>query len=118
MNTITVATQPIEGQKPGTSGLRKKTRVFMQPAYLENFVQATFNAIGGAKDKTFVVGGDGRYFNAQAIQTIIKMAAANGAMGRQEGHTRPAACRLPPRPSCVSGSCRCVGRSPCMRAPR
>jgi phosphoglucomutase len=74
-----VSTQPIEGQKPGTSGLRKKTRVFMEPNYLENFVQSIFNAIGGVKGKTFVVGGDGRYFNAEAIQTILKMAAANGA---------------------------------------
>ena len=79
MSSETIATQPIEGQKPGTSGLRKKTRVFMQPGYLENFVQATLNAIGGAAGKRFVVGGDGRYFNAEAIQTILKMAAANGA---------------------------------------
>ncbi|PWJ21286.1 alpha-D-glucose phosphate-specific phosphoglucomutase [Jannaschia seohaensis] len=73
------ATQPIDGQKPGTSGLRKKTRMFMQPGYLENFVQSIFDGIGGAAGKTFVVGGDGRYFNAEAIQTILKMAAANGA---------------------------------------
>jgi len=79
MTFETVATQPIEGQKPGTSGLRKKTRVFMQPGYLENFVQSVFDAIDGAKGKTFVVGGDGRFFNASAIQTILKMAAANGA---------------------------------------
>lgn len=74
-----ISTQPIEGQKPGTSGLRKKTRVFMQPGYLENFVQAIFDGIGGAAGKTYVVGGDGRYFNAEAIQTILRMAAANGA---------------------------------------
>ncbi|MEM6889598.1 MAG: alpha-D-glucose phosphate-specific phosphoglucomutase [Pseudomonadota bacterium] len=75
----TVTGGPFEGQKPGTSGLRKKTRVFMQPGYLECFVQSVFNAIDGAAGKTFVVGGDGRFFNAQAIQTILKMAAANGA---------------------------------------
>ncbi|MBT8155644.1 alpha-D-glucose phosphate-specific phosphoglucomutase [Epibacterium ulvae] len=74
-----ISTQPIDGQKPGTSGLRKKTRVFMEPGYLENFVQSTFDAIDGAVGKTFVVGGDGRFFNAEAIQTILKMAAANGA---------------------------------------
>lgn len=74
-----VETSPIEGQKPGTSGLRKKTRVFMEPRYLENFIQATFDAIGGGAGKRFVVGGDGRFFNKQAIQTILKMAAANGA---------------------------------------
>ena len=79
MTIRTVATQPIAGQKPGTSGLRKKTRVFMQPGYLENFVQAIFTAIGGARGKTLVLGGDGRYFNAAAAQTILKMAAANGA---------------------------------------
>jgi len=79
MNISKTACTPIEGQQPGTSGLRKKTRVFMQPGYLENFVQATINATGGAGGKSYVVGGDGRFFNAQAIQTIIKMAAANGA---------------------------------------
>lgn len=79
MTRLTLSHGPFEGQKPGTSGLRKKTRVFMQPGYLECFVQSTFNAIGGAEGKTFVVGGDGRYFNRQAIQTILKMAAANGA---------------------------------------
>ena len=75
----TVTTRPIEGQKPGTSGLRKKTRVFMQPHYLENFVQSVFDAIGGAQGKTFVVGGDGRFFNDRAAQVILRMAAANGA---------------------------------------
>jgi phosphoglucomutase len=74
-----IATAPIDGQKPGTSGLRKKTRVFMGPHYLENFVQAIFNGIGGAEGKTFVLGGDGRYFNDRAAQVILRMAAANGA---------------------------------------
>jgi len=77
-NFETVPCKPFEGQNPGTSGLRKKTRIFMQPGYLESFVQATFNAIGGVSGKTFVIGGDGRFFNAEAIQTILKMAAANG----------------------------------------
>jgi phosphoglucomutase len=77
----TIPTTPIEGQLPGTSGLRKKTRVFMEASYLENFIQATFDAIGGGTGKTFVVGGDGRYFNKAAIQTIIKIAAGNGASG-------------------------------------
>lgn len=79
MTIQTISKGPFEGQKPGTSGLRKKTRVFMEPGYLECFVQATFNAIGGVSGKTFVVGGDGRYFNKEAIQTILKMAAAGGA---------------------------------------
>ncbi|PHQ83084.1 MAG: alpha-D-glucose phosphate-specific phosphoglucomutase, partial [Thalassobium sp.] len=73
-----VTTTPFEGQKPGTSGLRKKTRVFMQPHYLANFVQAIFNGIGGVAGKTLVVGGDGRFYNVPAIQIILKMAAANG----------------------------------------
>ena len=79
MTITTIETAPIAGQVPGTSGLRKKTRVFMQPGYLENFVQSVIDAIGGAAGKTFVIGGDGRYFNAQAIQVILRMAAANGA---------------------------------------
>ncbi|MDO5369818.1 alpha-D-glucose phosphate-specific phosphoglucomutase [Paracoccus sp. (in: a-proteobacteria)] len=74
-----VTARPFEGQKPGTSGLRKKTRVFMQPGYLENFTQSIFDAIGGLAGKTLVLGGDGRFFNDRAIQTIMRMAAANGA---------------------------------------
>ena len=74
-----VRTRPIEGQKPGTSGLRKKTKVFMSEGYLENFVQSVFDATGGAEGKTYVVGGDGRHFNDHAVQVILKMAAANGA---------------------------------------
>ncbi len=73
-----VATRPIAGQKPGTSGLRKKTPVFMGRHYLENFVQSVFDVVG-AKGKTFVLGGDGRYFNDRAAQVILRMAAANGA---------------------------------------
>jgi phosphoglucomutase len=78
MTIHTVATAPIDGQKPGTSGLRKKTRVFMGPHYLENFVQAIFDVVGAA-GKTFVLGGDGRFFNDRAAQVICRMAAANGA---------------------------------------
>ena len=74
----TVATTPFSGQKPGTSGLRKKVAVFAQPHYLENFVQSVFDSIGLVAGKTLVVGGDGRYHNRTAIQIILKMAAANG----------------------------------------
>jgi phosphoglucomutase len=79
----TVRTSPFEGQRPGTSGLRKKTRVFMQPNYLENFVQSVFDAVradagGDFGAETLVVGGDGRYYNREAVQIIIRMAAANG----------------------------------------
>ncbi|MCC5993186.1 MAG: alpha-D-glucose phosphate-specific phosphoglucomutase [Rhodobacteraceae bacterium] len=79
MQRITVKTAPIPGQKPGTSGLRKKTAVFMRSPFLENYVQATFDGIGGIEGQTLVVGGDGRYFNDQAIAIILRMAAANGA---------------------------------------
>ena len=78
MTLSTVSTMPIAGQKPGTSGLRKKTPVFMGAHYLENFVQAIFDVVG-AQGKTFVLGGDGRYFNDRAAQVILRMAAANGA---------------------------------------
>ncbi|MFT6073691.1 MAG: phosphoglucomutase [Yoonia sp.] len=74
-----VRTNPIEGQKPGTSGLRKKTTVFKRPHFLENYVQAIFDGIGGIEGSDLVVGGDGRYFNDSAIQIILRMAAANGA---------------------------------------
>jgi phosphoglucomutase len=98
MPATTHATQPIEGQKPGTSGLRKKTPVFMHRHYLQNFVQAIFDAIGGAAGKTFVLGGDGRYFNDKAAQVILKMAAANGArrviVGRNALLSTPAASHL------------------------
>jgi Phosphoglucomutase len=78
MEIRTVSTQPFGDQKPGTSGLRKKVRVFQQTNYLENFVQAIFNSIGDFQGQTLVVGGDGRYYNRTAIQTILKMASANG----------------------------------------
>ncbi|HYE34713.1 alpha-D-glucose phosphate-specific phosphoglucomutase [Methylocaldum sp.] len=71
-------TTPYTDQKPGTSGLRKKVKVFLQENYLENFVQSVFDTLGDAAGKTLVLGGDGRYFNRQAIQTIVKMSAANG----------------------------------------
>jgi len=77
-STTTIKTTPFAGQKPGTSGLRKKVKVFQQQGYLENFVQAVFDSIGDFKGQTLVVGGDGRYFNPEAIQIILNMAAANG----------------------------------------
>ncbi|MEQ1528448.1 MAG: alpha-D-glucose phosphate-specific phosphoglucomutase [Methylococcaceae bacterium] len=81
MQIETVATHPYNDQNPGTSGLRKKVKVFQQTYYLENFVQAIFDSLPDRQGATLVLGGDGRYFNRVAIQTIIKMAAANGFGG-------------------------------------
>ncbi|MEN9259789.1 MAG: alpha-D-glucose phosphate-specific phosphoglucomutase [Thermostichus sp. HHBFW_bins_43] len=78
MSLRTVSTTPFSGQKPGTSGLRKQVKVFQQPHYLENFVQSIFDVLDHAAGQTLVVGGDGRYYNREAIQIILKMAAANG----------------------------------------
>ena len=77
MENSTVATRPIPDQRPGTSGLRKKVRQFQTPHYLENFVQSIFDTQTDLKGGTLVLGGDGRYYNRQAIQIIIRMAAAN-----------------------------------------
>lgn len=78
MNIEIVTTQPFSDQKPGTSGLRKRVTVFQQPHYLENFIQSTFDSLEDYQGQTLVLGGDGRYYNRQAIQIILKMAAANG----------------------------------------
>merc|ERR1711871_365744 len=99
LDVKTVATTPYEGQRPGTSGLRKKVKVVQQENYLENFVQSTFAAVRAAGSDvdgaTLVVGGDGRYHNDVAIDMIIKMAVANG-VGRiwvaKNGHMSTPAC--------------------------
>ena len=77
MKIINITTTPYTEQKPGTSGLRKKVSVFQQPHYLENFVQSIFNVAKELKGSLLVLGGDGRYYNQQAIQIILKIAAAN-----------------------------------------
>ncbi len=74
----TVQTTPYSGQKPGTSGLRKKVKVFQQTGYTENFVQSVFDVVDRAVGSTLVLGGDGRYHNREAIQQTIRIAAANG----------------------------------------
>ena len=78
MTIRTIPTQPFTDQKPGTSGLRKRVPVFQQAHYLENFVQSIFDSISAPANATLVLGGDGRYYNREAIQVILKMAAANG----------------------------------------
>jgi phosphoglucomutase len=77
MTIQTIATKPFAGQRPGTSGLRKKVTEFQQPGYLENFVEAIFLTLGDCSGRTLVLGGDGRFFNRSAIQTILRMAAAH-----------------------------------------
>jgi phosphoglucomutase len=98
MQVKTVPTRPIEGQLPGTSGLRKKVAVFQQPGYLENFVQSVFDVLPGLAGSTLVLGGDGRFHNDRAIQTILRMAAANGVarviVGRGGLLSTPAASEL------------------------
>ena len=88
MSIQTIETQPIEGQKPGTSGLRKKVKLFQSPHYLQNFLQSYFNALRkdnlsriltpySAKN-TLLVGGDGRFFSPEVIETVLEIACANG----------------------------------------
>lgn len=94
----TVPTSPFADQRPGTSGLRKRTTVFQQPHYLENFVQAVLDEAALQPGHTLVLGGDGRFHNREAIQTIVRMAAANGithvVVGRGGLLSTPAASHL------------------------
>ena len=89
MTARRVETNPYQDQKPGTSGLRKRVPVFQQPNYVANFVQSYFDCLDGFDGKLLIVGGDGRFFNKEAIQIVLKMAAANGfgrAMVGQNGY--------------------------------
>src|SRR5437016_5490964 len=107
-----VQTTPFADQKPGTSGLRKRTRLFMQPHYVENFVQAVFNTVredlkSGFENETLVVGGDGRYYNRATAQIILRMAAANGfdrvLVGRDGLLSTPAVSAVIRRRSALGG---------------
>lgn len=95
---VTVNTKPFEGQKPGTSGLRKKVAVFQQPHFAENFIQSIFNAVADHAGKLLILGGDGRYYNREVVQIVLRMAAANGygrvIVGREGLLSTPAASNL------------------------
>lgn len=78
MTITTVQTKPFQDQKPGTSGLRKKVPVFAQENYAENFIQSIFDSLEGFAGQALVIGGDGRYYNREVTQKVIKMAAAAG----------------------------------------
>lgn len=78
MTVQMVSTTAYTDQKPGTSGLRKKVKVFEQENYVENFIQAIMDSVDGIEGSTLVVGGDGRYFSTTAIEKIVKISAGNG----------------------------------------
>ena len=94
----TILVTPFDGQRPGTSGLRKAVRVFQQPGYAEAFLQSVFDAVDSEAGATLVVGGDGRFLNAEVIQNALRMAAANGfgraIVGRGGLLSTPAASHL------------------------
>ncbi|MET3898521.1 phosphoglucomutase [Devosia sp. UYZn731] len=98
MTIQTINTTPYDDQKPGTSGLRKRVKVYQQENYVENYLQAIFDSLEDFQGKTLVIGGDGRFYNDVAIQTAIRMAAANGfgkvIVGQEGLLSTPAASHL------------------------
>ena len=81
MNVLTMPARPYDDQRPGTSGLRKPVAIFRQQHYLENYLQAIFETVGGGANRTLVIGGDGRFYNHEAIQIAIRMAALSRLYG-------------------------------------
>jgi phosphoglucomutase len=102
-----VPTTPFDDQRPGTSGLRKKTTAFQKPRYVENFIQSIMDCLEGFEGATLVVGGDGRFFNREAIQIVLKIAIANGfgkiLVGQGGILSTPAASNLIRRNSAFGG---------------
>ena len=100
-------TTPFDDQRPGTSGLRKKTTAFQKPRYVENFIQSIMDCLEGFEGATLVVGGDGRFFNREAIQIVLKIAIANGfgkiLVGQGGILSTPAASNLIRRNSAFGG---------------
>jgi phosphoglucomutase len=98
MAVRSIPTRPFSDQRPGTAGLRKKVRVFRQPGYLENFLQAVFDAAGNFSGATLVAGGDGRFWNREALSVLFRIAAGNGVariiVGRGGLLSTPAASHL------------------------
>ena len=107
MTARRIPTEPIQGQRPGTSGLRKKVPVFRQFHYVENFIQAIFDTVEGRVGATLVVGGDGRFLNREVAQTTLRIAAANGfgriLVGRGGLLSTPAASNLIHKSGAVGG---------------
>ncbi|NHA13580.1 alpha-D-glucose phosphate-specific phosphoglucomutase [Thioalkalivibrio sp. XN279] len=98
MDVRRIPTEPFDDQRPGTAGLRKKVSRFREPNYLENFLQSVFDAAGDFRGATLVAGGDGRYWNAEALERLFSIAAGNGVrrivVGRQGMLSTPAASHL------------------------
>jgi phosphoglucomutase len=98
MDVRRIPTAPFDDQRPGTAGLRKKVSRFRVPNYLENFLQSVFDAAGDFRGATLVAGGDGRYWNAEALERLFRVAAGNGVrrivVGRQGMLSTPAASNL------------------------
>ena len=107
MSFPSIPTRPFEDQRPGTAGLRKTVARFREPHYLENFVQSVFDCWPKLKGATLVIGGDGRYWNREAIDVVLRMAAANGVMrcvvGKDGLLSTPAASLLIPATGAAGG---------------
>ena len=107
----TQAVTPFQDQKPGTSGLRKKVKVFQQPHYAECFIQSVFDCLPDKVGTTLVIGGDGRFLNRDVIQKALRLAAANGFAPRRRPSTARSATSRPPAPAA-----RCFASSSTARA--